>query len=261
MSIYINKNNQQSGPFDEAQILEMLNSGQLSPNDFAIRQGGSQWQKLSEMFPHAGGAQPQFAQPSFGQAAADAPAASRPAAAAEAKPKKSRKGLLIGCLGILLFSGLVLAIVGFLAFRNLRPAESKENLPDAVKDFKLGTRYPPKGNIWGTETNYVGLYSRGSDSVLYLLTEYADETAARNALNSEISKSCRTGEKPMYFGFMKDGKEISQGATCAVPLYVQKDNKLIALGGAGAGADDFIEFAENLPFNNGATMTKKEMLK
>ena len=43
MSIYISKNNQQTGPFDESRVLEMLASGQLSPNDFAIRQGATQW--------------------------------------------------------------------------------------------------------------------------------------------------------------------------------------------------------------------------
>jgi len=262
MSIYISKNNQQSGPFDESKVLEMLNSGQLSPGDFAIRQGGSQWQKLGEMFPNTGGfgvgAPPPVAEPQFAQAAG-AGAGQPPAA--ETKPKKSRKGLLFGCLGILLFSGLVLAVLGFLGYRNMFPAESKENLPDKVKDFTLDTRYPPKGNIWGSETTYVGLYKRGSDTVLYMMTAYASEGAARNALDSDISKSCKAGEKPMYFGFMKDGKELSQGATCAVPLYVQKDNKVVALGGAGAGGDDFIEFAENLPFNDGSKMTKKEALK
>ena len=262
MSIYISKNNQQSGPFDESKVLEMLNSGQVSPDDFAIRQGGSQWQKLGEMFPHAG-ARPSQAQPSFAQAQAPPPQAqAQPAAAAaDAKPKKSRKGLLIGCLGILLFSGLVLAILGFLAYRNLYPAESKENLPDTVKDFKLDTRYPPKGNIWGSETSYVGLYKRTGGSVLYLMTEYSSEAAARAALDSEISKSCKTGEKPMYFVFMKDGKEMSQGGTCAIPFYVLKGNKLAALGGAGGTATDFIEFAENLPFNAGATMEKRDILK
>jgi len=166
---------------------------------------------------------------------------------------------LIGCLGVLLFSGLVLAVLGFLAYRNLNPADSAENLPDAVKDFKLDTRYPPKGNIWGSETNYVGLYKNAlsSKSVLYLMTEYSSESAAKDALQSNLSKSCKTGETPMYFKFMKDGAEVSNGATCAVPLYVQKDNKVVALGGAGGDAESFIEFAENLPFNGGAKMTKK----
>jgi hypothetical protein len=51
MQIYINKNGQQLGPFDEATVREMLRSGQLSTNDFAIKQGQQNWQKVSEMFP------------------------------------------------------------------------------------------------------------------------------------------------------------------------------------------------------------------
>jgi hypothetical protein len=257
MSIYITKNNQQSGPFDDSKVLEMLNSGQLSPDDFAIRQGASQWQKLSEMFPDAG-------RQSFGQAAANVaqpvnePQAVNQPAAEQAAPKKSRKGLLFGCLGILLLTGLVLAVLGFLGYRNMYPAESKENLPDKVKDFTLDTRYPPKGNIWGSETNYVGLYKRGTESVLYLMTVYSNEAAAKDALRTDLAKSCKTGETPMYFSFMKNGTEVSQGATCAVPLYVQKDNKVVTLGGSGGGATTFIEFAENLPFNDGAEMKKRD---
>ena len=254
MSIYITKNNQQSGPFDESKVLEMLGNGQLSPDDFAIRQGGSQWQKLGEMFPNAG--RQAATQPPVAQPVSQPPAVNQPQVS-EAPPKKSRKGLLFGCLGILLFAGLVLAVLGFLGYRNMYPAESKENLPDKVKDFTLNSRYPPKGNIWGTETNYVGLYSKGTTSVLYLMTAFSSETAAKDALRTELAKSCKTGETPMYFSFMKNGVEVSQGATCAVPLYVQKDNKLVTLGGPGASADDFIEFAENLPFNDGAEMKKK----
>ncbi len=54
MQTYINKNGQQSGPFDEGKVLEMLRNGQLSPNDSAIRQGQSQWQTLGVMFPNKG---------------------------------------------------------------------------------------------------------------------------------------------------------------------------------------------------------------
>lgn len=53
MSIYIYKNNQQLGPFEENQIFEMLRNNQLSPNDSAFRQGGKEWRKLSEIFPNA----------------------------------------------------------------------------------------------------------------------------------------------------------------------------------------------------------------
>src|SRR5215204_3549540 len=226
MSIYISKNNQQSGPFDESKVLEMLNSGQLSTDDFAIRQGASHWQKLGELFPDAGrqsAAQAAFAQPANQPPAVNQPPVVNQPAAAAVKPKKSRKGLLIGCLGILLLSGLVLAVVGFFAYRNMFPAESVENLPDKVKDFTLDTRYPPKGNIWGSETNYVGSYKRGTESVLYLMTAYANESAAKDAFQSSLVRTCKTGESPMYFSFMKNGSEMSQGATCAAPLYVQKD--------------------------------------
>lgn len=260
MSIYITKNNQQSGPFEEPEILEMLNSGQLSTDDFAIRQGGSQWQKLGEMFPNTG-------RQSFGQAAAGAAntgsqqqSFNQPAAAPAAQPKKSRKGLLFGCLGILLVGGLVLAVLGYLGYRNMYPADSTENLPDKVKEFKLDTRYPPKGDIWGSETRYVGLYKNSltSESVLYLMTVYKNETAAKDAMRNELASSCKSGETPMYFSFMKNGAEVSQGATCAVPLYVQKDNKLITLGGSGGTANTFIQFAEDMPLNDGALMKKKE---
>ena len=254
MSIYISKNNQQIGPFEESKVLEMLGSGQVSPDDFAIRQGGSQWQKLGELFPSAAGQA--GTHPPFPRHVSPPEAVNQPAAA-ELKPKKSRKGLLIGCLGILLLSGLVLAVLGFLGYRNMYPAESKENLPDKVKDFTLDTRYPPKGNIWGSETSYVGIYKRGTESVLYLMTAYGSESAAKDAMRTDLAKSCQTGESPMYFSFTKNGAEVSQGATCAAPFYVQKDNKVVALGGSGGSARTFIEFAENLPFNDGAEMKKK----
>lgn len=243
MSIYINKNNQQIGPFEEAKVLEMLDNGELSPNDLAIRQGGSEWQKLGDFYPNAGNVAPS----NIAAAAVEQPA-----------PKKSRKGLLMGCGGFFLIALLVAGILGFLAYRNLNPADSKEDLPDAVSDMKLANRYPPKGNVWGTETNYVGLYQdeAKTKSVLYLMTVFSDETTAKDALRAELAKSCQTGESPMYFSFKKSGVETSQGATCAVPFYIQKGNKLAAIGGSGASADTFIEFAENMPFNKGATMEK-----
>lgn len=229
-------------------MLEMLRAGQLSPNDLAIKQGGSQWQKLGEMFPSAGGQ-------AFGTAAAAVQNTSAPAAA----PKKSRTGLLLGCGGFLVLMVLVAGVLGFLAYRNMFPADSTENLPDKVKDFKLDNRYPPKGNIWGTEANFMGIYSdatKTSKSVIYLMTVYTSETAAKDALRSGLASSCRSGETPMNFSFVKNGVEVSQGSTCAAPLYVQKDNKLVALGGS-ADVDALIEFAENLPFNGGAEMKKK----
>lgn len=52
MKIYIDKNNQQSGPFEEAQVLEMVGIGLYSPDDLAIRHGENQWQPLKVLLPH-----------------------------------------------------------------------------------------------------------------------------------------------------------------------------------------------------------------
>lgn len=51
MKIFINKNGQQLGPFDENTVRQMLNNEQLSLDDYAIRQGQQQWEKLSALFP------------------------------------------------------------------------------------------------------------------------------------------------------------------------------------------------------------------
>lgn len=53
MRIYINKNNQQLGPYEDHIVIDQLNSGQLSPTDLGIRQGGTTWEPLGDMFPEA----------------------------------------------------------------------------------------------------------------------------------------------------------------------------------------------------------------
>ncbi len=53
MQIYVNKNGQQLGPFDESKVIEMLRNGQLAMNDLGFKQGQQQWQKLEVLFPTA----------------------------------------------------------------------------------------------------------------------------------------------------------------------------------------------------------------
>jgi hypothetical protein len=245
MQIYIYKNNQQMGPFEEQRVLEMLKKGELSANDMGVRQGEKDWQKLGSLFPNSGNV----------AAPAVAAAVNQPAA------KKSRKGLLLGCGGFFLIGLLIASVLGFLAYRNLRPADSREDLPDTVGEFKLDNRYPPKGDIWGTKADFMGIYSNASKSktMIYLMTVYGSEQAAKDALRSDLARSCKSGESPMNFSFAdKSGTEISEGATCAAPLYIRKDNRVAAIGGSGADVETVVTFAENLPINAGAKMKKKE---
>ncbi len=46
MSIYLYKNNQRVGPYEEAAVREWVQNGQLSPNDLAIREGEADWASL-----------------------------------------------------------------------------------------------------------------------------------------------------------------------------------------------------------------------
>ena len=53
MQIYINKNGQQLGPFEENAVFKMLQNGQFSAGDLGIRQGETQWRRLDNLFPNA----------------------------------------------------------------------------------------------------------------------------------------------------------------------------------------------------------------
>lgn len=132
MQIYINKNGQQHGPFDEAKVLEMLRNGQFSPNDFGIKYGQQNWQKLGEMFP-----QPK--QP------ANIPPINKPniqvnqQVTPTSTKSGSSKGIMFGLLGC---GGLILlSVVGLLAFF----AFSKKNSNDVVvnKNTNSNTKISP----------------------------------------------------------------------------------------------------------------------
>jgi hypothetical protein len=117
MQIYINKNGQQLGPFAESAVLEMLGSGQLSPDDHAIRAGQQQWQKLEQMFPAT---KPAWTPPPVVQTSPSIPGSAQFQPAAPPKPGGS-KGLifgLLGCGGLLLVG--IIGLAGFFVFFNQR---------------------------------------------------------------------------------------------------------------------------------------------
>jgi GYF domain 2 len=49
MEIYIQKNHEQLGPFDQAKVLAMLEGGELSPQDLVLLKGQTQWQTLGSI--------------------------------------------------------------------------------------------------------------------------------------------------------------------------------------------------------------------
>lgn len=50
MQIYINKNGQQMGPFDEDTVIGMLATGEIDTTDHYIRQGDTNWQRMDAFF-------------------------------------------------------------------------------------------------------------------------------------------------------------------------------------------------------------------
>lgn len=49
MNIYIHKNEQQLGPFDDSQISDALNNGEFSVEDLAWKEGLTEWVRLEDL--------------------------------------------------------------------------------------------------------------------------------------------------------------------------------------------------------------------
>jgi hypothetical protein len=50
LPMYVIRNNSQTGPYRQQDVLNWINSGQFSPFDLAIKQGETQWQPLNMYF-------------------------------------------------------------------------------------------------------------------------------------------------------------------------------------------------------------------
>jgi len=50
MEIFVHKNEQQHGPYDEDQLLQLLNDGQIGRRDLIFYEGMESWQPLEEIF-------------------------------------------------------------------------------------------------------------------------------------------------------------------------------------------------------------------
>ena len=137
--IYIYKNNQQSGPYEEHLVLDQLKSGMLAPEDLAVRHGDSQWQPLRNMFPEVAG----VVQPPPVQLAASA---SKPAPATSVEPEPQYRNTmllkvffgfcLLGSIGLL--AAAVYYIFSFASSGNLDSDLSRLAYRDLAKYLAIG---------------------------------------------------------------------------------------------------------------------------
>lgn len=108
MPIYINKNGQQSGPYEDHIVIDQLRNGTLSLDDLGIRHGDAGWQRLGDMFPAAETPDPSpLATGVAASVAGGGPMGS--AVAPVAKKGGCLKGGLIGLGLLLLFLGIATA--------------------------------------------------------------------------------------------------------------------------------------------------------
>ncbi len=108
MPIYINKDGQQSGPYEDNVVIDQLRSGILSPSDMSIRHGDSSWQRLGDLFPGVAPearATPSIPIPPPLMAGGDAVASASPAS----KKGGCLKGGLIGAGVLFLLLGIAVA--------------------------------------------------------------------------------------------------------------------------------------------------------
>jgi hypothetical protein len=140
--IYIYKNNQQSGPYEERLVLDQLKSGVLAPEDLAVRHGESQWQPLGNMFPEVASVVPP---PPVQFAASASKPVSAPVTSSEPEPQYRNTTLLKVFLGFCLLGsiGLLAAsvyyIFSFASTGNLDSDLSRLAYRDLAKYLAIGT--------------------------------------------------------------------------------------------------------------------------
>lgn len=179
MSIYVYKNNQQTGPFEESKILESLAAGQLSPDDLAIKQGERNWKPLGVLFPNVSN-NPHIPSSKFANANASSQIANNPGQ----KKSGSSKALLFILLGL---GGLLIAGAAGIAaiFLLNKPSQTAEQINLSSKNLNADSSI--------SNTNLSNANSRVSN---YKETAADDKPAVNTAsTNSETAQDIK--EKPI----------------------------------------------------------------
>ena len=153
MQIYINKNGQQLGPFEETVVRQMLQSGQLSSNDLGIRQGQNQWSPLGSLFPKNENAQNARQVPNPPLLPGNQPTAT----AAKKSGSKTWLFVLLGLGGLFLVGAVGLAVL--LSF-----AGKKSNAPLASDLNSNASNTASKNSpVKTSETNYKSLLDKAEE--------------------------------------------------------------------------------------------------
>lgn len=150
MQIYINKNGQQFGPFDEAKVLEMLRSGKLLPTDLGIEHGQTNWQKLEVIFPQ------------LTRSPNVAPIAT-PNSEVNPPPRKSgiSKGLIFGIVGGV--GLLLIGLIGVIALVSISLNRSSSNLANNNSNTSTNSTKPAPQNTPNIPADFTALTNKAEE--------------------------------------------------------------------------------------------------
>jgi hypothetical protein len=144
MPIYISKNGQQSGPYEEHVVIDQLRSGYLAPDDLAIRPGEASWSRLSDLFPGVTAAAESAH--AFAGSATPASTAGTPATTTAQPEPQYRKTILqkiffalcfVGVVGIL--AACAYYILTFAPSGNLEADLGRMGFRDLAKYLAIGS--------------------------------------------------------------------------------------------------------------------------
>ncbi|HUR99811.1 MAG TPA: GYF domain-containing protein [Pyrinomonadaceae bacterium] len=149
MPIYVSKDGQQLGPYEDSIVIDQLRNGMLSPDLLGIRQGDASWSRLGELFPAA--AHSYMAEPTgSARAFAGSPISASPSATAAVTspqpepqfrntiaPKIFFTLCLLGVLGIL--ASCVYYIFTFAPTGNLEADLGRMSFRDLAKYLAIGS--------------------------------------------------------------------------------------------------------------------------
>jgi hypothetical protein len=150
MQLYIYRNNEQTGPFDEESVLSRLRSGALSPDDLGIRQGETKWSSLGDLFagripePTLFASVPPIPTAAAGQASATAPTAKKSAGGC-----RLALGWMMLVFGLLMFLGglSVTLSAPYLYYMPLCPIAERDyaTIEDLKKKYDAADEYDKDG--------------------------------------------------------------------------------------------------------------------
>jgi hypothetical protein len=166
---------------------------------------------------------------------------------------------ILAVIGSVLMVGVVLiAVLGFVAYRNLFPAMDRAEAAETVGNFKLRKAFPVKGNILGTTVSYFLEYETDNggkkNAITYSLRKFWSESGAiEDFQKTECGRADLAKE-----GVVKDknGNPVGDFRYCSGTLHFRNGARSVSVYKFVIGRNDYapddvvINFVKNLLINS-----------